>query len=992
MEAAQHPWPALGVLLVRDGLVSKDELQEILVEQHDERHKRISGHQLGELLVARGTVTPTQIARLVAEQYELPFLELEVNDLDVQVARVLEREISERLGAIPVTHKPDGSYVLAIADPSTVLFSDELRRALGSATHFTVVGPEAIEAALAFVWEGRAHVVPETVEPPDAEALGVVVELHPVESIASATGAPAAQAHAGPPLGALLLREGLVTEDQLDQALAQQSLSTSWRLGEILVDRGVVTTAVVARMIAEQYELPYYELELLRVDPAVATLLPRDIARTFPAVPVAVFPDGTIELAIADPANFSSSDELRSALDAPLTLVVAAPDAIEALIDASHTAMTAVEEERSEEPEWHDSASSPVEPEAALEAPATLEYLEHVAEAHELPEYVVDFPATPATDFQFAPADPPTFDHQAPETVDLDADVNHQPEFFTEPMAVDEPQVLGDAPADEPFAVEEHVDSFATWPAELRVADPIEVAAPGDQSNDASETNEAVAEELTAALLAEVGESYDSSEPEYHSANEDWFARSEVEQTEDTAVTEAAVEMTEPEAAPSVAEVGGSTSESDDPRTPDRFPSEDWFALGEDDAEDTAVREAVVEPAEPAATLSLVEPPTPRLVYEAPTPPDELVVDDPAASAPDLDSAIDEVVALGASAIHFSPQGDWHTVRARIDGLVRDLGVVASEDIAALIERVGASAAVRVDVVPTKQGDKFILFPREQAGAPRTLGELGLTGEATETLRSALALPSGAIVVCGPVGSGTTTTLYASLEAFATPERVVASIEDPVERVLEGVDQIEVDEGQGVTFASGLHTLLTTDCDGVLVGDVRDPETAGIAIQAALDGRYVLAGVRAPSAATAILRLATMHVDPHVLGAAVTHVVAQRLVRRICADCRETYYASEPELAELGQLDERSGPRLLARGRGCEACDGTGFRGRTGLFEILTVTEEIRTLVADRAAEEAIQRAAVAAGMRTLRDEGVRLCLEGVTTAQEIQRVLGAER
>ena len=1004
MEAAQHPWPALGVLLVRDGLVSKDELQEILVEQHDERHKRISGHQLGELLVARGTVTPTQIARLVAEQYELPFLELEVNALDVRVARVLDREISERLGAIPINHKPDGSYVLAIADPATVLFSDELRRALGSATNFTVVGPDAIEAALTFVWEGRSHIVEAVESPDDDRTLGVVVELRSVaasdtSSVADSVDDVPAAAHVGPPLGALLLREGLVTEEQLDQALAQQSLSTSWRLGEILVDRGVVTAGVVARLIAEQYELPYVELANLYIEPGVPALLPREIACAIPAVPIAIHADGSIELAIADPANFSHSDVLRNALDAPLTLVVAAPDAIEALIDASHTTMTAVEEERVEEPSWHTAvAPVSVEPEldAEPEASVTFENLEGATEARDLPDYMVELPTIRATDLPPAATSPPTFEHQAPEPVHVEEEGHHVPEFVSEAPAVDESTVIEDAPSPQPFASEEPVDPFATWPAQLHVADdPIELAEPEDDRSDPTGVNEAVAEELTAALLAEVTDGHAPPESSQDSPSEDWFAPHVVEQTNETTLTEVAIETREPEPAPVVAEADAPSSvlESDDFHQP---PNDDWFApVLVAEPEELVIAEPFAGVSDPEVAPTVSEADAASFVsepHEFAVLPEELLHDDSAASAVDLDAAIDEVLALGASAVHFSPQGEWHTVRARIDGLVRDLGVVASTDMTALVERVGASAAMRVDVVPTKQGDKVILFPREQAGAPRTLGELGLTSEMTETLRSALALPSGAIVVCGPVGSGTTTTLYAALEAFATPERVVASIEDPVERVLEGVDQIEVDTARGVTFADGLQTLLATDCDGVLVGDIRDPETAGIAVQAALDGRYVLAGVRAPSSAAAILRLATMDLDPHVLGGALAHVVAQRLVRRVCAECRETYYASETDLEALGQLAQDSGPRLLARGRGCEACDRTGFRGRIGLFEILTVTEEIRTLVTDGASAMRIQSAAVAAGMRTLRDEGVRLCLEGVTTAEEIQRVLGIER
>jgi type II secretory ATPase GspE/PulE/Tfp pilus assembly ATPase PilB-like protein len=371
---------------------------------------------------------------------------------------------------------------------------------------------------------------------------------------------------------------------------------------------------------------------------------------------------------------------------------------------------------------------------------------------------------------------------------------------------------------------------------------------------------------------------------------------------------------------------------------------------------------------------------------------EEFDVEHSAAYADDLDAAIDEVLALGASAIHFSPQGEWHTVRARIDGLVRELGVVAKEDLESLVERVEASAAMRVDVVATKQGDKVILFPREQAGAPRVLAELGLTSETVDTIHSALSSPSGATVVCGPIGSGTTTTLYAALGALNTSDRVVASIEDPVERVLDGIDQTEVDPATGLTFADGLRTLLATDSDVILVGEIRDRETAGVALQAALDGRHILAGLRAPSAAAAIRRLTDLGIESSVLGGALTCVVAQRLVRRICTACRETYYASDFELAELGQPTEGGSPRLLARGRGCTACDGTGFRGRVGLFEILSVTEEVRALVCDGASAKKIHRAAVAAGMQTLHDDGVRLSLDGITTAAEVQRVLGADR
>jgi type II secretory ATPase GspE/PulE/Tfp pilus assembly ATPase PilB-like protein len=202
---------------------------------------------------------------------------------------------------------------------------------------------------------------------------------------------------------------------------------------------------------------------------------------------------------------------------------------------------------------------------------------------------------------------------------------------------------------------------------------------------------------------------------------------------------------------------------------------------------------------------------------------------------------------------------------------------------------------------------------------------------------------------------------------------------------------MEVDAPKGITFLRGLETLLAIDSDVVLVGELSDRETAELAFAAARAGRQILGGLGVPSSARAIRQLTKLGVDPKVLAEALACVVAQRLARRICGECRETYYASESELAELGQPVEGSGPRLLARGRGCEACDGTGYRDRVGLFEVLLVSDDIRRLIENRVSSKEIHDAAVACGMRTLRDDGIRLCLEGMTTFAEVQRVLGAD-
>jgi len=217
----------------------------------------------------------------------------------------------------------------------------------------------------------------------------------------------------------------------------------------------------------------------------------------------------------------------------------------------------------------------------------------------------------------------------------------------------------------------------------------------------------------------------------------------------------------------------------------------------------------------------------------------------------------------------------------------------------------------------------------------------------------------------------------------------LTTIEDPVEHLAPGVDQTEVDPVAGRTYSSGLHAILRSDPDVILVGEIRENDTAQLAVRAALTGCLVLSALRVESAAAAAQRLMNIGVEPGLVGATLTCVIAQRLVRRICPDCRESCYATAAELAELERAPGEVGRRLLARGRGCAACGGTGYRGRVAIFEVLTVTEEIRELVTRRASTAEIQHAAIASGMRTLREDGIRLCLEGITTAAELQRVAG---
>jgi type IV pilus assembly protein PilB len=553
--------------------------------------------------------------------------------------------------------------------------------------------------------------------------------------------------HPWPALGALLLRDGLITEDQLQVALSAQRGSGK-RLGEVLVEQGTVTRTQIARVLAEQHELPFIELAESEVQIEAATLLPEDLARRYTALPVTIEPDESVLVAVADPTNVMHSDELRLALGRPLRFGVASPDAIQAAIAFIH--------------------------------------------------------------------------QQALTLVDDD--------------------------------------------------------------------------ETQAAAAA----------------------------------------------------VGVHDVEAGDGDTP---------AISQ------------------------------------------------------VNKTIQRALSIGASDIHFTPQPRGLIVRGRVDGVVRELAIIPNSQQGAVTSRLKVmgrldiaerrapqdgriavkagtqTVDLRVAVLPTKYGEKVTLRVLNQAAAPDSLSDLVLAPDVEATIRKAINQPFGCVLTCGPTGSGKTTTLYAALQELNTPDRTLMTIEDPVEYVTPGIDQIEVNIRAGLTFARGLRTILRSDPDTILVGEIRDEETAQIAVRAAMTGHLVLSTLHTQTAAGAIERMTEMGIESGLLGSTITCLIAQRLVRRVCPDCRETYMATAEEMAALDLPGEQD--RILARGRGCTACGDTGYRGRVGLFEVLAMTEPIRVLIAERASTATIQRQAVEEGMRTLRQDGIRLCLEGVTTAEEVRRVAG---
>jgi type IV pilus assembly protein PilB len=365
---------------------------------------------------------------------------------------------------------------------------------------------------------------------------------------------------------------------------------------------------------------------------------------------------------------------------------------------------------------------------------------------------------------------------------------------------------------------------------------------------------------------------------------------------------------------------------------------------------------------------------------------------------------------IGASDIHFTPQAKRMTVRARVDGVMREIGSItgtqaqavtsrlkimggldiaerrAPQDGRVSVRRGGDAIDVRVAVLPTTHGEKTTLRILAQGEAPTSLAALGMWPRSEETLRWAIDQPFGSVVVVGPTGSGKTTTLYAALQELNTPDVSIVTLEDPVEYRASGLDQIEVNVRAGLTFANGLRTILRSDPDVILVGEIRDEETAQIAFRAAMTGHLVLTTVHAQTAAAAIQRLVDMDVDRGIVATAINCFVAQRLARKLCDACAEPYQPDEAERERLG-APPAWGDVVLHRARGCIQCGESGYRGRIGLFEVLPMTDRIAALIGAPVRE--IQAAAVAEGMFTLRDDGMRLCLAGVTTLAEVRRVAG---
>jgi general secretion pathway protein E len=363
-----------------------------------------------------------------------------------------------------------------------------------------------------------------------------------------------------------------------------------------------------------------------------------------------------------------------------------------------------------------------------------------------------------------------------------------------------------------------------------------------------------------------------------------------------------------------------------------------------------------------------------------------------------------------ASDIHIQPFEKDLRVRFRIDGLLYDMYKPPKRAQDAIVSRIKVMAGldvaekrlpqdgrikimvsekdidVRVSIIPSAYGEQVVMRLLDKGSAMVGLEKVGMSTEFEKTVASLIKRPQGVFLVTGPTGSGKTTTLYAALQLINTPEKNILTVEDPVEYILPGIGQMQVNPKIDLDFAKALRSFLRQDPDVIMVGEIRDEETARIAIQAALTGHLVFSTLHTNDSASALTRLIDMGIEPYLLTSSITAILAQRLVRKICPHCRDVYEPTEFE-RELFNENLKNGERIFYKGRGCKNCLNTGYIGRTGIFELLKMTGRIRQMVQLKRSSEEIKAEAKKEGMLTLREDGLNKVFEGATTLSEIMRV-----
>lgn len=970
----------LGEFLVAEGYVSETRLSEAT------RRSEEDDRSLGQTLVSLGYLTPEELARALARMLKLEYVDLTVETVDPELLGLIAEDVLSRHVAVPVRVE-NGRLIVAMADPCDSDARSDLTISAGHPVTPAVAAEDAIRGLHEryFGREGRA---------PDGDAGGGPA---PASNGAAgredgdgrsveARGRAAARPQSGngrrgaarsPKLGEILVSEGKLTESQLEEALSIQR-NDPRDLGDILISLGFVDAQDLARALAKRLKLDFVilsELTESEVDPDVLNLMDPATLRKYMALPLR-FEGGRMIVAMSNPNDLFALEDLRIIAKHPISPVVATVEDLSGALDHLFGLETASE----------DYAEDFVEEERAV-----YEYVDQ------------EVPSTPPE-----PVESPTEEVEA-----SSPEVSEEETGVTE--AVPEP---AEEPATEPAREFRRIGGVGTRLGDILVS---QGKLSPEQLEEALEIQRSDRREIGKILLSlgyvsnvdlarAIATKLRLDYLEITENDVDRAATSLVDQrvlrrhgvmplrVADGRLVVAMSDPTNIHALEDLMMISG-------------YPVTPVVALEEEirrvQNKLFAVGEEVTELLQEAAGESVFDD-----QGEV-----ELGGDTAADDAPIVrlvGSILQQAVGEGASDIHVEPRARELTVRFRVDGVLREImsippklqsGVIARLKILANLDiaerripqdgrfsvRLGGQKIdVRVASLPTVFGEKLVLRLLDTSNVEADLKQLGFAPEMFRAYEQIFRRPYGAILVTGPTGSGKSTTLYATLSELNSPERNIITVEDPVEFRMEGISQIQVNLKAGLTFASGLRSILRSDPDVVMIGEIRDYETAKISVEAALTGHLVLATLHTNNAPAAVNRLTDMGVEPFLTSSAVDCVIAQRLARRLCDYCRRPTEVAEDVLADIGFPFEHApedGLRFHAA-VGCDRCGGTGYKGRLGIYELMVVNSEIRELILRRVSTDEISQLAEEQGMIRLRDDGLLKAAQGMTTIEEVLRTV----
>ncbi len=934
-------------ILVSEGEVSEEQVQEALrAHGQDER-------SLGEILISFGYITPGKLARTISRRLNVEYVVLSHENVDPDLVGMVGPDVLEQCEAIPLRVE-NGKLVVAMKNPKDPRARSCITKSVGRPIIPVAAAEDAIRAA-------RKRLLDNGV----ASGGG------------SAGKRDASPASAGLKIGEILVAEGKISEEQLQRALDLQK-DDSRNLGEILLFLDLVSPADLAQALARRLRRDYVALSELGeddVDPEAVGLLDEETCRKYKVLPLR-FEDERLVMAMSDPNDLFALEDLRMITGRSLIPVVVTKDDLFRALDHLYPGA-----EKDEGPATAEVANGEIEargqePEPSPDASPALEGTEEDEKAGDTPEE----PGPEGTEATASGADA--------------GGAGHAPFRTRRGGRTLTSGRIGEILVSEGKVSEEQLRHAL----EVRERDPRQV---GEiLLSQGLVTPVDLARALARKLRLDFIELTDN--------DVDRGALSLVDQKV----------LRRHGAVPLRVNDGRIKVAMSDPT--DIHALEDLRMIS-----GYPVTPVVATPQDVQRTqnkLFALEEGVSEFLQDAAADPDfeedediQLGVDAGADEAPIIrlvSSILQQAVGDGASDIHIEPQAQEVTVRFRVDGVLREvmsvpqklqsgmlarLKVIASLNIAERrvpqdgrfsVRLGGGKVDIRVATLPTAYGEKIVLRLLDTSSVEADLTKLGFSPGAFRRYEEVFRRPYGAILVTGPTGSGKSTTLYATLNELNSPERNIITIEDPIEYRVPGLNQIQVNPRAGLTFASGLRSILRSDPDVIMIGEIRDLETAKISVESALTGHLVLATLHTNNAPGALTRLTEMGVEPFLTSSAVDCVIAQRLARRLCGRCKEPTNLEPEVLEEMGFPFDLVPEKDLDfyKAVGCERCGGSGYRGRLGIYELMRVTEELRELILRRVSTSEISAAAEKAGMVRLKDDGLLKAAQGMTSAEEVLR------